>query len=519
MTKQGKFHSLQVKFIIVLLLALTLGLGVGTVVQLIGDFCIDNIYLSESVASQRSRQWMESFSDFVEEHQLSMHKDALEIIRWAKNQNYIYLIVEEEGSIVIESGWWDDSSYYSAFPEKGEVDADRETSRTTEEGTSESDGSDESTESVPAIPIVPYGSASDFSEADADTSDAGTERTEEQETAGDSFVFRIGSAPVQFSDGTYQVYIYDFSEQPLYELVTVASYAVALAIFIFAMIFYHQATIQQIIKLSREVENIASGNLDGPITVRSRNEIGVLAQHVDSMRASIMHEMRAEQEAWNANSDLITRMSHDIRTPLTVLLGFLELLDEGKFSQEATYSSYLGICKKNAYQLKELADKLFQYFLVFGHRDCDLNLEVTDAKVLLEQLIGEHQVLLQEQGWKIQIRRLECHHLIEVDPLYLKRLFDNLFSNIEKYADPSRCVSISQSLTLDCLHVSVHNYILPNPNPVESTNIGLKTCERIVQQLGGEFQYQKTEGEFLVQFSIPLYQESEQFSPTAPATL
>lgn len=480
LTKQGKFHSLQVKFIIVLLLALAIGLGGGALVSGIGNYYIDSVYLDEKATEERCRQAIESFSDYVHTKNLSVRQDSRDLIRWAKAQNHLYLMIEENGSIVIDSGWWDEASYYSAF---GDVSAEPSEDSALEEASST------------LIPSTAYVVPAEDSAEAADAQYA----TEE------SYSYGVGSAPVEFADGVYQVSIYDFSEEPLYKVITIAAYAVAIAIFIFIMMLYHQATIKQIIKLSREVENIAGGNLEGAITVRSRNEIGVLAQHVDSMRDSIMREMRAEQEAWNANSDLITRMSHDIRTPLTVLLGFLELLDEGSFSQEETYTSYLSICKKNAYQLKELADKLFQYFLVFGHRDCGLKPEVTDAQVLLEQLIGEHQVLLEEQGWQVENRRLEDHSLVEVDPVYVKRLFDNLFSNIEKYADPARLVSITQLLEGDCIRVTLHNFIAPNPNPVESTNIGLKTCERIVQQLGGIFRYEKSETEFVVKFTLPLY--------------
>lgn len=487
MTKQGKFHSLQVKFIIVLLLALAVGLGGGALVSGVGNYYIDAIYLDEKASEERCRQAIQSFSEYVQTRQLSVRQDSRELIRWAKAQNHLYLMIQENGSIVIDSGWWDESSFYSAFG--NEADADLE----------DSDLEDDSGALIPSAAYVPA----------EDSAEAADELYETEE----SYSYGVGSAPVEFADGVYQVSIYDFSEEPLYKVVTIATYAAAIAIFIFIMMLYHQATIKQIIKLSREVENIASGNLEGVITVRSRNELGVLAQHVDSMRDSIMREMRAEQEAWNANSDLITRMSHDIRTPLTVLLGFLELLDEGGFSQEETYTSYLSICKKNAYQLKELADKLFQYFLVFGHRDCGLKPEITDAQVLLEQLIGEHQVLLEEQGWQVSNRRLEDHSLIEADPVYVKRLFDNLFSNIEKYADPTRPVSITQLVEGDCIRVTLHNFIAPNPNPVESTNIGLKTCERIVQQLGGVFQYEKAETEFVAKFTLPLYTAQPENSP------
>lgn len=478
MTKRGVFHSLQIKFIIVLLLALAVGLGCGAMVKVVGDYSIEHIYLGEDASNQRCREALSSFSRYVQEEQLQVD-NAREIVRWAKNQNHIYLMVEDQtGQVLVDSGWWDEATYYSAFTEADNRSADAGQSG-----------------SIPAFSLE-------------DSADS-PETAAQDGVMGETYGYGMGSAPVQFADGTYLVSVYDFSDEPLYEIVTIATYAVAIAIFVFVMLWYHQTTIQQIIKLSREVEKIAGGNLEGHITVRNRDEIGVLAQHVDSMRYSIMREMRAEQEAWNANSDLITRMSHDIRTPLTVLLGFLELLDEGEFSREEAYRSYLGICKKNAFQLKELADKLFQYFLVFGHRDCDLNLEITDARVLLDQLIGEHEVLLQEQGWQVENRRLESQVLVEVDPVYVKRLFDNLFSNIEKYADPGRPVSIVQQLEGDFIRVELHNFVPHNPNPVESTNIGLKTCERIVQQLGGVFQYQKEETEFFVKLTIPVCREPQ----------
>ena len=315
---------------------------------------------------------------------------------------------------------------------------------------------------------------------------------------------------IRFSDGVYYVTVYEISEMPLYSTVTIASYAVAIAVFMALMLLYHQRIIKQIIKLSREVESIAHGNLDGQVTVKRRDEIGVLAEHVDTMRTSIIKQMRAEQEAWNANSDLITRMSHDIRTPLTVLLGFLELLDEGGYSRDENYRSYLNICKENTYQLKDLADKLFQYFLVFGHKMYELELEVVDARMLLAQLIGEHEMLLQEQGWQIENQPLERSALLKVDAAYMKRLFNNLFSNIEKYADREQPVEIRQSMDGEQIHIILKNRIRPDPNPVESTNIGLKTCERIVQLMGGTFRTVSEHGVFLAQLRLPVWKEGEE---------
>ena len=193
-----------------------------------------------------------------------------------------------------------------------------------------------------------------------------------------------------------------------------------------------------------------------------------------------------------------------------MLLGFLELLDEGGYSRDENYRSYLNICKENTYQLKDLADKLFQYFLVFGHKMYELELEVVDARMLLAQLIGEHEMLLQEQGWQIENQPLERSALLKVDAAYMKRLFNNLFSNIEKYADREQPVEIRQSMDGEQIHIILKNRIRPDPNPVESTNIGLKTCERIVQLMGGTFRTVSEHGVFLAQLRLPVWKEGEE---------
>ncbi len=109
-----------------------------------------------------------------------------------------------------------------------------------------------------------------------------------------------------------------------------------------------------------------------------------------------------------------------------------------------------------------------------------------------------------EQGWQVENRRLESQVLVEVDPVYVKRLFDNLFSNIEKYADPGRPVSIEQKLEGDCIRVSLHNFVPHNPNPVESTNIGLKTCESGAAAHGGRFTGREEDGVFTAELILPL---------------
>lgn len=471
-----KPRSLRLKFVLMLVIALSAAVLLGWLTEVLGEAAIDNIYMSDEAQEKRAEALLDDFEEYVRSVNLSV-RQGKEISRWAKHQNRVNLEISDGYEIVVDSSWWDDNDYYSVFEFENEAEV-----------YTDEDGNLGITDIEPLTP-------------DPDLVEDGMEPVIEEE----AFTRKI-----RFSDGVYYVTVYEISEMPLYSTVTIASYAVAIAVFMALMLLYHQRIIKQIIKLSREVESIAHGNLDGQVTVKRRDEIGVLAEHVDTMRTSIIKQMRAEQEAWNANSDLITRMSHDIRTPLTVLLGFLELLDEGGYSRDENYRSYLNICKENTYQLKDLADKLFQYFLVFGHKMYELELEVVDARMLLAQLIGEHEMLLQEQGWQIENQPLERSALLKVDAAYMKRLFNNLFSNIEKYADREQPVEIRQSMDGEQIHIILKNRIRPDPNPVESTNIGLKTCERIVQLMGGTFRTVSEHGVFLAQLRLPVWKEGEE---------
>lgn len=83
-------------------------------------------------------------------------------------------------------------------------------------------------------------------------------------------------------------------------------------------------------------------------------------------------------------------------------------------------------------------------------------------------------------------------------------MLDNLFSNVQKHADRARPVTLMARKDGDLLRLDVVNGIPPRPNPAESTRIGLQTCRKIVQQMGGVFEIQEEERKFLVEITLPL---------------
>ena len=309
---------------------------------------------------------------------------------------------------------------------------------------------------------------------------------------------------VNFSDGVCTVGVYNFSENHLFNTVEIVSVVISALFFLICTTLYDRKVTRSIQRLSRQVRAVSQGNLQMQIIPQTRDEIGSLAADVDAMRLSIMERLRGEEAAWQANSQLITAISHDVRTPLTALMGYLDILSEESLAPE-TRDAYLEVCRHNAQRLKDLTDELFRFFLVFGQSAPDQNIEEFDAATLMEQMLFEAQAELTQQGF--DVRLIPCEALrgtVRVDLSHLRRVFDNLFSNVRKYADPARPVTIVETVEAERLHVTIANYVPAAAGKVESTKIGLKTCEKLLTAMGGQFlQHREADG-FSAEVVLPL---------------
>ena len=309
---------------------------------------------------------------------------------------------------------------------------------------------------------------------------------------------------MRFADGIYHIAIGDSSrvrEDTLNRILAVILGAVA---FLAVMLWYVRRLTRRVIRLSREADVIGDGDLEAPITLQGVDELSQLAREVDSMRHSVIARMSGERKAWEANSELITAISHDIRTPMTALIGYLDLLNEDGFQNPERAKRFANSAYQKAMELKDLTDELFRYFLVFGRAQLEMNKEELDGRLLLEQLLGEAQFDLSDAGFHIQRQDFEGECSICTDPLYLKRVLDNLVSNLKKYADKSQPVVFLTQLQEGVLSVCLSNTVRRDLNLVESTKIGLRTCEKIMQAMDGSFTVQKDDTHYAATFSLPV---------------
>ena len=313
--------------------------------------------------------------------------------------------------------------------------------------------------------------------------------------------------PIVFRDGTFYAVITDNSDVRLYDLVWIVSLVLACAVLALALLIYNRKITKKIVAVAHEVQSIGEGNLYLQLTPEGNDELTQLTASVEQMRLSLLRKTSEEQRALQQNSDLITAMSHDIRNPLTALLGYLDIISAQRDLPPDTVS-YLAACQERAGRIKQLTDELFRYSLLFSNDELPMRLETYDAYVLLEQLLGEAQAELESAGFATRMVMPDTFCRVRVDVPYFKRVLDNLFANVRKYADPAQPVSIAALPENRTLHICICNTIRADSGQVESNKIGLRTAEKILTQMGGSFRRHEADGKFTAEAILPIVPEN-----------
>jgi signal transduction histidine kinase len=219
------------------------------------------------------------------------------------------------------------------------------------------------------------------------------------------------------------------------------------------------------------------------VVCEGEDEIARLSKNVETMRNSLIDSIKKERDAREANIELVTSMSHDIRTPLTVLIGYIEMMKDRVGDDEAL-ATFVQSSEKTALRLKELSDDMFKYALAFADAGKGIVLEKYEAQTLLLQLLSEHLVLLSERGYTHTLTEIPAFSdgdMLLTDPPNLMRIIDNIFSNIYKYADTTEPIFISVAREEKRVRVVFKNKIKKNTEGAESNGIGIKTCKRLAE--------------------------------------
>ena len=459
-----KFVSLKTRIVLCVLLALILAVLASMITFTVGNIVVDEFFLSEEAEAERDVELYQSFVAFVEENDVAS-TEAEKFDKWiSQYDDRVYLTVYREDKVFLKD--FEISGDEVIVPDNGQA------------GNNTSGVNDDLINSA-------LGEGNLYSNYD---------RT----------IYLVA-----FKDGVCAVTIGHEYSQVYTTIIMCITATVFFVVFFLITSGFNNRLRVRVKNLSEQVSRVSAGDLDASISLDGRDEVTILSHDVEAMRSSLVDKINSENKAWKANQELITSISHDIRNPLTSLVGYSDILHNKQYTSDAERESYLNRCRDKIYRLKELTDELFRYSLVFGTPEVQVKRTEEDALILLGQLIGEPLAEFKSNGCQVASTILINDIFISVDVLVLKRVFDNLFSNINKYADFSKPVVASVTKTGTVLDVKLINYKKDIENPVESSKIGLRTCERLCKSLDIEFAYSDKKDKFTAEMFIPIVKIAE----------
>lgn len=319
--------------------------------------------------------------------------------------------------------------------------------------------------------------------------------------------------PVKFSDGTAKVCILGMYEYQFYNGVLICSLVISFLFFLALVLTGIRRKMNDIRTLSREIEILEGGSLDYEITVKGHDEISILAEGIENMRLSFQNLIRQETELVQENQRIVTEMSHDLRTPITSMMLYLEILKKGNYKDSDQMKEYWDKIENKVRRMKQLTDHLFAYSLITGETEVVLE-EPEIFEVLFYDLLSETCSYLEQKGFRTSFRVEWIHRKIRISTEYLLRIMDNITSNIMKYADPAAPVWISSVEEGTMAGITVENKILFLSEEVESTGIGIQSVKNMMNRMQGVCRTERTEEIFRITLLFPASMDSSVYIGT-----
>lgn len=220
------------------------------------------------------------------------------------------------------------------------------------------------------------------------------------------------------------------------------------------------------------------------------------------MRVSFRKMMEQEEEMVRENNKIITEMSHDLRTPITSILLYTEILKKGNDRMENQWSECVEKIDKKAHRMKQLTDHLFEYALVSGGREIELE-EPESVEILFYDLLSETCSYLSQNGFEVESRVEWADRKVCVYTEYIVRIMDNISSNIIKYADPQEKVIISSVYREHALGFRFKNKEAEKKENGDSNGVGIQSIKNMMKKMHGECLVSMEKNTFSIEIIFP----------------
>lgn len=268
------------------------------------------------------------------------------------------------------------------------------------------------------------------------------------------FLFQIGVVSLKF--GGFEITMNEITSWNEWVMI-LGSLLVGMVIFMFLYWQSNRHYFEYLQELSKGMTDISEGALDKTIPIEGDDELSIMAEQLNAMSEDVIQLMDREREAERSKNELITNVAHDLRTPLTSIRGYLQLLKNSQDLDPETRNSYIRIAYDKTLRLQDLIEDLFG-FTKLSYGKLSAKPEPLDLVKLLEQVADEFYPSFDSAGLKFEFHSSVRSIEMVGDGQLLARLFANLINNAIKYGKDGKKVLLLIDYNAPLVTVRVVNY-------------------------------------------------------------
>lgn len=273
-------------------------------------------------------------------------------------------------------------------------------------------------------------------------------------------------------------------------------------------------------KQLEQMFNILMENKNGDnrkVFVKDNGVVSEIGFEINDLISTYNKELSQQKKLEQVNKELITSLSHDVRTPLTSLLGYLDALESG-IVDGAEKEEYIKIARKKAYNLKRLVDTLFDWFKI-DSKEMKLSMQNTDICELTKEIVIDWLPTLEQKEIILKIEIPDEEWMVELDIDAYKRILSNLIQNAVEHSGCSHLkIAVEQDndmisiiikdngigIAKDKLpHIFERLYKGDRARSKYSSGLGLCIVKELMEMQGGRVAVQSNVGEY-TEFIIEL---------------
>jgi signal transduction histidine kinase len=236
----------------------------------------------------------------------------------------------------------------------------------------------------------------------------------------------------------------------------VTPYILGFITFIICFYFITKRKMREIEEIAVGLKEIAKGNLKFRIQEKSTDELGTLATNINYMAQELDQMIERERQAEKLKDELITNVSHDLRTPLTSVMGYLRLVKDHQYKNLVQLDEYVDIAYGKSEQLKKLVEDLFD-FTRLNHEGVQLKKEKVNLGQMLRQLMEELDPIAKDNYVTFMKDLPRESIMMEVDPNQMVRAFENVLTNAIKYSTHPGIIHVEMPKNEDSVKICVSN--------------------------------------------------------------